>query len=219
MRRPQASTRVHGDDNHTCTSSTARPLPGDARVHFRPHSRTSHDDQTRDHCFHGDQSAAGRPERRDHRHHGAPHLRSGHRVNSIRDPLQPVQTRCRGLAGVRRSAAGAVEGVRRVLPRWEDISGLLSNRVLGFSRKAPKSMLLAYLRNDAALSICAIGTFAFLSHLNQMEEPQENDVDPFEVEAMDLIPLPRGGMPFDEVYPLWIGMLRTVALKHPGAQA
>ncbi len=102
------------------------------------------------------------------------------------------------------------------------ISGpVLSNRALRFSRKAPKSMpnLLAYLRNDAALSICAVGTFIFLSHLNQMEEPQENDVDPFEVEAMDLIPLPRGGMPFDEVYPLWIGMLRTVALKHPGAQA
>ncbi len=99
------------------------------------------------------------------------------------------------------------------------IAGLLSKRALRFSRKAPKSMpnLLVYLRNDAALSICAIATFTLLSHLNQMEEPQENDVDPFEAMMAKGFAMPRG-MPFDEAYSLWIELLREAALELPGAQ-
>ncbi len=101
------------------------------------------------------------------------------------------------------------------------ITCLLSKRALRFSpgQYADESVpyLMAYLDKDIALSICAHATFIFLSHLNQTKKPR-NDMTALAIMVAKEFPSPRGGMPFDEVYPLWISMLRKAALALPGAQ-
>ncbi len=99
------------------------------------------------------------------------------------------------------------------------ILGLLYKRALRFSQDADEWMpyLLAYLRNDAALSICAAATFTFLAHLNKTKKPRNDSVTALEVMVAKEFPTPRG-MPFGEVYPLWIGILRKSALAVPVAQ-
>ncbi len=101
------------------------------------------------------------------------------------------------------------------------IAGLLSKRAQRFShgREADDSMpyLLAYIDNDTALEICAQATWTFLAHLNETKKPR-NDRRAVSAMMAEEFPSPRGGMPFDEAYPLWIGMLRKAALALPGAQ-
>ncbi|TFK83457.1 hypothetical protein K466DRAFT_602835 [Polyporus arcularius HHB13444] len=101
------------------------------------------------------------------------------------------------------------------------IAGLLSKRAQRFShgREADDSMpyLLAYIDNDTALAICAHATWTFLAHLNETKKPR-NDRTAVSAMMAEEFPSPRGGMPFDEAYPLWIGMLRKAALALPGAQ-
>lgn len=101
-----------------------------------------------------------------------------------------------------------------------NVEALLKNRGQKFSVGADDSvehLLDYYLLGDDALGLCAAMTFNFLKNLNQTNTTQGKTRNPVTKRATEILPVPEG-MPFAEVYPLWIKGMLTAALELPGAQ-